>query len=298
MHDATPRTSRIGWLTWLVLLSILTLSILAVIRLTVPTVHAAKAQIIGTAIPSEMISGQRVTAFAIVGFSTDVKRGWIRMEACPQQRVKIQDCLRWPIIPISPSSSRTWAGSLGHLGMHELGDYEVTARTYVDVGLDAPWVSDQVGVNLTVLSDNAQTQLDPKRTDGLPVNTSTANCVSTIRGWSQVDALGQAEPERLSSWTSSTPINLYNNSMLYTCPSEAGTLAMVVDGSSVSGRGAHIIVQSSGRTILESLLANEPIHLEFRVNAGSPVLVAFVNDLYRPPEDRNLWISDVRFTPY
>lgn len=300
MHSSALQERGSVWLAWLTSLALIMLLTSAALRWTAPTQSIADLQVIGAAIPSEMISGQRVTAFALVDFGPEIERGWVRMEACPKQSVQVTDCLRWPIVSIRPDSEGLWAGSLGHLGMHELGDYEVTVRTYVNGGLDAPMTSDAVSITLTVLNSYEQSRLDPPPVSSL--SSGALTCGSPFEGWRRLDFRNgestSSNPSALrDSWAWNRAIILDNNSMLFACPPTAGTFHMTLDGSSALNRGAHAIVQAGGHAIFESLLDGTPVRLVVSVTAHSPIIVAFVNDLYRPPEDRTLWISDVNFTP-
>lgn len=295
-----PNKRRLLWITWLTSFTLFVVIVSAVLYWSAPSIAIAELQVIGTAMPREMISAQRVTAFVLVNFGPNVERGWVRMEACREQGVRTADCLRWPIVPISPNSEGLWAGPLGHLGMHEVGNYQVAIRTYVDAGLDAPITSDSLNTILAVLNGHEQSQLvwSPLT----PHQTGSQTCPLPFAGWRRVglhedDVTPLTPPGLGDSWTWSQAISLDSNTLLYACPPVAGTFHMTLDGTSALNRGSHAIVQAGGNTVFESLLDESPIRIAVPVPAQSPIVVAFVNDLYRPPEDRTLWISDLSFTP-
>ena len=64
----------------------------------------------------------------------------------------------------------------------------------------------------------------------------------------------------------------------------------------MDGIGAQVVI-ALGTTNLWEGFVTDPIELELDVPHAGTMLIAFVNDRYEPPEDRNLWISDVVFTP-
>jgi len=94
---------------------------------------------------------------------------------------------------------------------------------------------------------------------------------------------------------SSEPI-FASNTALRGCARAPGTLAVRLRGSTVAGIGAQVVI-ALGTTNLWEGFVTDPIELQLDVPHGGTMLIAFVNDRYEPPEDRNLWISDVVFTP-
>ena len=89
---------------------------------------------------------------------------------------------------------------------------------------------------------------------------------------------------------------LASSGALRACLPGPGVLALRVRGSVVAGTGAYAVVALGLENLWEGFVT-DPIDLRLDVPHGGPVLLAFVNDRYEPPEDRNLWISDVVFTP-
>jgi len=87
-----------------------------------------------------------------------------------------------------------------------------------------------------------------------------------------------------------------SNTALRSCVVDAGTLGLRVRGTQAAGIGAQVVI-ALGTTNLWEGFVTDPIELELDVPHGGTMLIAFVNDRYEPPEDRNLWISDVVFTP-
>ena len=86
------------------------------------------------------------------------------------------------------------------------------------------------------------------------------------------------------------------NTVLRGCASSPGILSVRLRGSTVAGIGAQVVI-ALGTTNLWEGFVTDPIELELDVPHAGTMLIAFVNDRYEPPEDRNLWISDVVFTP-
>ena len=86
------------------------------------------------------------------------------------------------------------------------------------------------------------------------------------------------------------------NTALRGCASSPGTLSARLRGTTVDGIGAQVVI-ALGTTNLWEGFVTDPIELEIDVPHAGTMLIAFVNDRYEPPEDRNLWISDVVFTP-
>lgn len=89
---------------------------------------------------------------------------------------------------------------------------------------------------------------------------------------------------------------LFSNNALRSCLSDAGTLTLGMRGTPAAGIGAQVVIALGTSNLWEGFVT-DPIELELDVPHAGTMLIAFVNDRYEPPEDRNLWISDVVFTP-
>lgn len=122
---------------------------------------------------------------------------------------------------------------------------------------------------------------------GLVTRAGPPTCAEAHEGWR--DQNGHERP-----WTA--PLRLRSNGAVYACPPHAGTMRLELIGSPALGRHAHAVVVVAGVTVFDGQVeTRESLALE--VAARSPVLIAFVNDLYRSSEeDRDLWIGAVDFT--
>lgn len=75
-----------------------------------------------------------------------------------------------------------------------------------------------------------------------------------------------------------------------------GTLRFVARGSVALGQATYLVVSLGTETLWEGPVEGAaPFELE--VPRAGWLAVAFVNDAYQPPEDRNLWLSAYRFEP-
>lgn len=123
--------------------------------------------------------------------------------------------------------------------------------------------------------------------DPTAVEVAAATCVGEAEAWTDVRG-------RRSAWT--TPRRLGANGALFACAPREGTVHLTLTGTGAAGRGAHAVVVVDGIEVWNDLVA-APVDLAFEARAGTPVLVAFGNDLYRPPEgDRDLWVSATTYT--
>lgn len=99
----------------------------------------------------------------------------------------------------------------------------------------------------------------------------------------------------LRDW--SRPVRLASNGALFACLPAAGTLRFSMRGDAALARGAHAVVVVDAVPTWDAPVV-APVEMELAVEAGSSVLVAFTNDLYRSAEeDRALWLSAVDFAP-
>lgn len=88
---------------------------------------------------------------------------------------------------------------------------------------------------------------------------------------------------------------LATSDVLRACLAGPGVLALRLRGSEVAGIGAYAVVALGLENLWEGFVT-DPVDLRLDVPRGGTVLLTFVNDRYEPPEDRNLWVSDVAFT--
>ena len=73
-----------------------------------------------------------------------------------------------------------------------------------------------------------------------------------------------------------------------------GTLRFAARGSVAHGYGSYMVVGWNTETLWEGVVVEER-GFEISVPGAGWLAVAFVNDLYDPPEDRNLWLSGISF---
>lgn len=90
---------------------------------------------------------------------------------------------------------------------------------------------------------------------------------------------------------------LATNTVLNACPWTAGTLAIVLRGTIAADIGTRVVLAQGDDRLLDVELRGEERTFEVDVPASGQLLLAFVNDYYDPPEDRNLWVSGLDFTP-
>lgn len=120
-----------------------------------------------------------------------------------------------------------------------------------------------------------------------PIGGDAPTCAESFVGWR--DATGTERP-----WTE--PASLRSNGALLACPPRDGTMRFDLMGSAALGRHAHALVVAGGTTAFDGEVVNRS-RMTLDVSERTPVLIAFVNDLYRSPEeDRDLWIGPVDFT--
>ncbi|MFC4456259.1 hypothetical protein [Deinococcus sonorensis] len=76
----------------------------------------------------------------------------------------------------------------------------------------------------------------------------------------------------------------------------AGTLSLVASGTPAAGGAPLLLVSLDGEPLLETnVLAPRP--LKVPVPHAGRLTLAFVNDLNRPPQDRNLFVKQLMFRP-
>lgn len=77
---------------------------------------------------------------------------------------------------------------------------------------------------------------------------------------------------------------------------EPSLLTLRAEGSAVDGVGARLVVGWRDQTLFDQPIEGA-IDVEVEVPGAGWVVLAFANDLYRPPLDRNLAVLDARLTP-
>lgn len=74
----------------------------------------------------------------------------------------------------------------------------------------------------------------------------------------------------------------------------SGRLTFTAQGSLARGRGSHLVVSLQDQVLWEGEVL-EPRDFELEVPGPGWLTLAFVNDHYNPPEDRNLYLSNLAF---
>lgn len=90
---------------------------------------------------------------------------------------------------------------------------------------------------------------------------------------------------------------LASNAVLAACAPGPGTLALTLRGTVGGGVGTRAVLVHGPERLLDVELRDQTRTFEVAVPAAGPLVLAFVNDYYAPPEDRNLWVSGLDFTP-
>ena len=90
---------------------------------------------------------------------------------------------------------------------------------------------------------------------------------------------------------------LASNAMLIACPWTPGTFTVTLRGTIAAGIGTRAVLTQGAERLLDVELRDEERTFDVDVPAQGQLLLAFVNDYYDPPEDRNLWVSGLAFTP-
>ena len=90
---------------------------------------------------------------------------------------------------------------------------------------------------------------------------------------------------------------LATNAGLHSCAPSHGTLALTLRGTIAEGIGTRAVLVQGTERLLEIELRDEERDFAVDIPAAGALVLAFVNDRYVPPEDRNLWVSGLEFTP-
>jgi hypothetical protein len=140
--------------------------------------------------------------------------------------------------------------------------------------------------------------------------TSTALVLDTGPGWEplptssfgdlptcEADANLQWRHETGAHIDTSTELRIATNAIIIACPWTPGTLTVTLRGTTAAGIGTRAVLTQGAERLLDIELRDEECAFTVDVPASGQLLLAFVNDYYDPPEDRNLWVSGLEFTP-
>jgi len=155
----------------------------------------------------------------------------------------------------------------------------------------------------------------PRRSGGRVAVGALCLAVVTL-GWSTLDRGPPWKPIPLSSpsstarcvadgtwsWESgdrvdTASIELKTNAGIVSCTNGPGTLSFVARGTVAGNIGARVVLVHGHAVLLEAELRDGETPFQVDVPAAGTLLLAFVNDRHAPPEDRNLWISGLDFSP-
>lgn len=91
-------------------------------------------------------------------------------------------------------------------------------------------------------------------------------------------------------------IGLYTDAVLRFPACRPGRLRLAARGGRSGDRGAHMVIAVGDRAVWDGEVRDRR-ELDLEIPVAGWVTIAFVNDLYRPPLDRNLYLDDVAFLP-
>ncbi len=94
-------------------------------------------------------------------------------------------------------------------------------------------------------------------------------------------------PERAELWT---------NGVVEIPLCRRATLVLLLEGTPARGKGPHVLVAEGSRLLFEGEVLGLR-ELRFRTSGEGMVVLAFTDDLYLPPEDRNLFLRRLRVEP-
>lgn len=98
------------------------------------------------------------------------------------------------------------------------------------------------------------------------------------------------------STTTGTAITFKTNGALRLRVCTASVMSFDARGTEAAGNYARLVVAEGGRTVIDTAVAAKQ-HFSIAAKPGTWVVLAFPNDLYRPPQDRNLYISKFHIVP-
>lgn len=120
--------------------------------------------------------------------------------------------------------------------------------------------------------------------------------------WASLLALSQALTPRPLEEEACVPgplperAELWGNGALPLPLCRAATLVLDLEGTPAQGRGPHVLLVEGRRTLWEGeVLGRKEVRV--RVAGRGTAALVFTNDLYRPPEDRNLFLRGLRAEP-
>lgn len=89
---------------------------------------------------------------------------------------------------------------------------------------------------------------------------------------------------------------MYTNGAVELPICRKGKLYLRLEGTQAAGMGPLVRVVEGKRLLFSGEVRGEKVLL-LPLRGDGVVAVAFTNDLYAPPEDRNLFLREIRFFP-
>lgn len=93
-----------------------------------------------------------------------------------------------------------------------------------------------------------------------------------------------------------TSIRLNSNAFLIASLCQPTLLRLTAEGTAVDGVGARLAIHLGDTPLFDDDLTGA-LDLELRAPSPGWLIIAFTNDLYRPPLDRNLWLRNIELLP-
>lgn len=89
---------------------------------------------------------------------------------------------------------------------------------------------------------------------------------------------------------------LYTNGVVELPICRKGRLYLHLEGTLARGKGPYVLIVEGERRLFAGEVRGERV-LRLPLKGDGVVAVGFTNDLYAPPEDRNLFLREIRFFP-
>jgi len=100
-----------------------------------------------------------------------------------------------------------------------------------------------------------------------------------------------------SPLSSTTDVRMYENTYVRKLVCSPSVLTLGAEGTAGGGVGARLVVSLGSEVLFnQPLVGRHELTLELEEPAW--LMVAFTNDYFQPPEDRNLALFDLKVVPY
>lgn len=91
-------------------------------------------------------------------------------------------------------------------------------------------------------------------------------------------------------------VQLFSNNYLLAHLCEPTFVSLTAEGSEVDGVGARLSISLGTDNLFDDAVTGS-VKVEVVADPPGWLIIAFTNDLYRPPADRNLTLTDIELTP-